>query len=94
EFGTNKYSFEIWSTKNLSDTTNYKKNQPLFTHPLLSQFDTLSALNNTMNQGLKIALVQEAARWVKSAIVKRKQEQSVITPDDLLTNLYTALNNE
>ena len=94
EFGTNKYSFEIWSTENLSDTTNYKKNQPLFTHPLLSQFDTLSALNNTMNQGLKIALVQEAARWVKSAIVKRKQEQSVITPDDLLTNLYTALNNE
>ncbi|WP_235591529.1 UvrD-helicase domain-containing protein, partial [Pseudoalteromonas sp. H71] len=94
EFGINKYSFEIWSNENLSDAGNYKKNQPLFTHPLLSQFDKLSALNNTMNQGLKIALVQEAARWVKAAIVKRKQEQSVITPDDLLTNLYTALNNE
>ena len=94
EFGTSKYSFEVWSTENLSDVSNYKKNQPLFVHPLLSQFDELAALNNTINQGLKIAVVQHAARWVKAAIVKRKQEQSVITPDDLLTNLHSALNNE
>jgi len=94
EFGTSKYSFEVWSSENLSDAANYKKNQPLFTHPLLSQFDELAALNNTINQGLKIAIVQYASRWVKAAIVKRKQEQSVITPDDLLTNLYSALNGE
>ncbi|NMF47334.1 exodeoxyribonuclease V subunit beta [Pseudoalteromonas arctica] len=94
EFGTNKYSFEVWSTENLSDVSNYKKNQPLFVHLLLSQFDELAALNNTINQGLKIAVIQHAARWVKAAIVKRKQEQSVITPDDLLTNLHSALNNE
>ncbi|HDZ33857.1 MAG TPA: exodeoxyribonuclease V subunit beta [Pseudoalteromonas sp.] len=94
EFGTNKYSFEVWSTQNLSDAGNYKKNQSLFVHPLLSQFDELAALNNSINQGLKIAVVQHAARWVKAAIVKRKQEQSVITPDDLLTNLHSALNNE
>jgi len=94
EFGTSKYSFEVWSSKNLSDAANYKKNQPLFTHPLLSQFDELAALNNTINQGLKIAIVQYASRWVKAAIVKRKQEQSVITPDDLLTNLHSALNGE
>ncbi|TMP02236.1 exodeoxyribonuclease V subunit beta [Pseudoalteromonas sp. S3178] len=94
EFGTSKYSFEVWSSENLSDAANYKKNQPLFTHPLLSQFDELAALNNTINQGLKIAIVQHASRWVKAAIVKRKQEQSVITPDDLLTNLHSALNGE
>ncbi|MEG3756846.1 exodeoxyribonuclease V subunit beta [Pseudoalteromonas carrageenovora] len=94
EFGTSKYSFEVWSRENLSDAANYKKNQPLFTHPLLSQFDELAALNNTINQGLKIAIVQYASRWVKAAIVKRKQEQSVITPDDLLTNLHSALNGE
>ena len=94
EFGTSKYSFEVWSTESLSDVSNYKKNQQLFVHPLLSQFDELAALNNTINQGLKIAVVQHAARWVKAAIVKRKQEQSVITPDDLLTNLHSALNNE
>jgi len=94
EFGTSKYSFEVWSSENLSDAANYKKNQPLFTHPLLSQFDELAALNNTINQGLKIAIVQYASRWVKAAIVKRKQEQSVITPDDLLTNLHSALNGE
>ncbi|MDO6835669.1 exodeoxyribonuclease V subunit beta [Pseudoalteromonas carrageenovora] len=94
EFGTSKYSFEVWSSENLSDAANYKKNQPLFTHPLLSHFDELAALNNTINQGLKIAIVQYASRWVKAAIVKRKQEQSVITPDDLLTNLHSALNGE
>jgi exodeoxyribonuclease V beta subunit len=94
EFGTNKYSFEIWCSENLSDENNYKKNQPLFTHPLLTQFDELAQLNNTIKQGLKIAIVQCAANWVKTAIVKRKQEQSVITPDDLLSNLYNALNNE
>ncbi|MEL0632556.1 exodeoxyribonuclease V subunit beta [Pseudoalteromonas carrageenovora] len=94
EFGTSKYSFEVWSSENLSDAANYKKNQPLFTHPLLSQFDELAALNNTINQGLKIAIVQYASCWVKAAIVKRKQEQSVITPDDLLTNLHSALNGE
>ncbi len=94
EFGTNKYSFEVWSSENLSDASNYKKNQPLFSHPLLSLFGELSALNTKINQGLKIAVVQTAARWVKQAIVKRKQEQSVITPDDLLTNLHSALNAE
>ena len=94
EFGTNKYSFEVWSSENLSNTANYKKNGTLLTHPLISQFDTLAALNNTIKQGLKIAIVQYAASWVKAAIVKRKQEQSVITPDDLLTNLHTALNSE
>ncbi|MBE0421497.1 exodeoxyribonuclease V subunit beta [Pseudoalteromonas nigrifaciens] len=94
EFGTSKYSFEIWSSENLSDISNYKKNQPLFTHSLLSQFDELAALNNTINQGLAIAVVQHAAKWVKAAVIKRKQEQSVITPDDLLSNLHSALNNE
>ncbi|MBH0028210.1 exodeoxyribonuclease V subunit beta [Pseudoalteromonas sp. SWN29] len=94
EFGTSKYSFEVWTTENLSNASWYKKNGTLFTHPLLSQFDELAALNNTINQGLKIAVIQHAARWVKAAIVKRKQEQSVITPDDLLTNLHSALNNE
>ena len=94
EFGTSKYSFEVWSTDNLSDVSNYKKNQPLFSHPLLIQFDQLAALNNTINSGLAIAIVQHAASWVKKAIVKRKQEQSVITPDDLLTNLHGALNTE
>ncbi|WP_028835776.1 MULTISPECIES: exodeoxyribonuclease V subunit beta [unclassified Pseudoalteromonas] len=94
EFGTNKYSFEVWSSENLSNTANYKKNGTLLTHPLISQFDALAALNNTIKQGLKIAIVQYAASWVKAAIVKRKQEQSVITPDDLLTNLHTALNSE
>ncbi|WP_372760731.1 exodeoxyribonuclease V subunit beta [Pseudoalteromonas sp.] len=94
EFGTNKYSFEVWSSDSLTDVSNYKKNQPLFSHPLISEFDQLAALNNTLNRGLKIALVQHAARWVKQAIVKRKQEQSVITPDDLLRNLHSALNSE
>lgn len=94
EFGTNKYSYEIWSTENLSDEANYKKNQPLFSHVMLSQFDEMAKLVNTVNQGLAIAIVQHAASWVKQAIVKRKQEQSVITPDDLLTNLHSALNTE
>lgn len=94
QFGTNKYSFEVWSTESLSDAGNYKKNQPLFTHALQSQFDELAALSNTINQGLAIAIVQHAATWVKKAIAKRKQEQSVITPDDLLSNLHNALTSE
>ena len=61
EFGTSKYSFEVWSSENLSNAANYKKNGTLLTHPLISQFDALAALNNTINQGLKIAIVQYAA---------------------------------
>ncbi len=94
KFGTNKYSFEVWSTENLSDPGNYKKNQPLFSHELLPQFDELAKLSSTINEGLGIAIVQHATSWVKSAIVKRKTEQSVITPDDLLSNLHNALNSE
>lgn len=94
KFGTSKYSFEVWSTDNLSDPGNYKKNQPLFSHELLPQFDELAKLSSTINQGLGIAIVQHAASWVKTAIVKRKTEQSVITPDDLLSNLHSALNSE
>ena len=61
----------------------------LSTHPLLTEFDQLAALNSTINQGLAIAVVQHAAKWVKAAVIKRKQEQSVITPDDLLSNLHS-----
>ena len=94
EFGTSKYSFAVWGSDSLSDASNYKKNQPLFTHPLVAEFDELAALTATVNQGLAIAIVQHAASWVKTAIVKRKQEQSVITPDDLLSNLHSALQSE
>ncbi|MFM9597283.1 hypothetical protein ACKI1O_49035, partial [Streptomyces scabiei] len=55
KFGTSKYSFEVWSTDNLSDSGNYKKNQPLFSHELLPLFDELAKLSSTINQGLGIA---------------------------------------
>ncbi|MBQ4832219.1 exodeoxyribonuclease V subunit beta [Pseudoalteromonas sp. MMG010] len=94
KFGTKNYSFAVWSTESLSDLTNYKKNQSLFSHPLLKMFDKLAALSEAIDDGLKIAIVQHAARWVKKHVKLRKQEQSVITPDDLLTNLHAALQSE
>ena len=94
KFGTSNYSFEVWSSDNLSNPIYYKKNQPLFCHDLLPQFDDLALLSSTINKGLGIAIVQHAANWVKKAVVKRKHEHSVITPDDLLSNLHSALSNE
>ena len=93
-FGTSKYSFEVWSTENLSDPANYKKNGSLLSHEMLAQFDEMAKLSSLINNGLNIAIVQYAAKWVANALVKRKQEQGVITPDDLLSNLHQALLSE
>ncbi|WP_062569291.1 exodeoxyribonuclease V subunit beta [Pseudoalteromonas arabiensis] len=93
-FGTNKYSFEVWSTENLSDPANYKKNGNLLSHEMVAQFGEMAKLSSLINNGLNIAIVQYAAKWVANALVKRKQEQGVITPDDLLSNLHQALLSE
>ena len=90
-FGTSKYSFEVWSTENLSDPANYKKNGSLLSHAMTAQFDEMAKLSSLINNGLNIAIVQYATKWVANALIKRKQEQGVITPDDLLTNLHQAL---
>jgi exodeoxyribonuclease V beta subunit len=94
EFGTNKYSFEIWSSEHLGNMANYKKNGKLFEHELITMFDEVAALNDFVKSGLSIAILQEASAWLVDAIDKRKKQQSVITPDDLLTSLHKALNKK
>ncbi len=61
---------------------------------MLARFDEMAQLSSLINNGLNIAIVQYAAKWVANALVKRKQEQGVITPDDLLSNLHQALLSE
>ncbi|MCF6442752.1 exodeoxyribonuclease V subunit beta [Pseudoalteromonas luteoviolacea] len=94
EFGTSKHSFNLWGSAQLGDAKNYKKNAQLITHHMISQFDEMAKLHHQVKNLLPIALLQDALKQVKALLVQHKQIQSTISPDDLLSNLYEALQGD
>ncbi|MBE0363282.1 exodeoxyribonuclease V beta subunit [Pseudoalteromonas ulvae UL12] len=93
-FGSAKNSFETWSQAAFDQDDMYKKNGQRFSHPLCAQFSQLSHLRQAIKEGLPLAIAQDAALWVKQALITKKQDLSLISPDDLLTYLYQALMSE
>ncbi|TQF71473.1 exodeoxyribonuclease V subunit beta [Pseudoalteromonas luteoviolacea] len=94
EFGSSGHSFNLWSSAQLDDPKNYKKNAELISHPLIATFDEMSALHHKVKCQLPIALLQHALGDVKQILLQHKQLQSTISPDDLLGNLFQALQSE
>ncbi|MDP4983001.1 exodeoxyribonuclease V subunit beta [Pseudoalteromonas tunicata] len=91
EFGSDKKSFEIWAADNFLDPEMYKKGGKTFSHPLCQVFTELSDLQQKLTFGMPIAIAQQATKWVSAALSTKKQEQRLISPDDLLTQLHHAL---
>lgn len=94
EFGSAKHSFNLWSEETLSDSQYYKKGQAPMSHPLLKSFSEMFALHQKLQEGLPLAIVQQAAKQVAVLLEKQKRKQGVLTPDDLLTQLHAALTAE
>lgn len=94
EFGTSKHSFNLWGSAQLGDAKNYKKNAELISHDMIALFDEMAGLHHQVKNLLPIALLQDALAQVKQLLVQHKQTQSTISPDDLLSNLYRALQGE
>jgi len=91
EIGSKKQGFELWAQERLSDLKIYKKGAAVFDHALLPQFSKLAELEKQIKQGLPIAIATKAADWIKQALITKKQDQGIISPDDLLTYLHSAL---
>ncbi|PAJ74728.1 exodeoxyribonuclease V subunit beta [Pseudoalteromonas sp. NBT06-2] len=91
EIGSKKQGFEIWAQERLSDLKIYKKGAVVFEHALLPLFTKLADLEKHIKHGLPIAIATQAADWIKQVLITKKQDQGIISPDDLLTYLHKAL---
>jgi len=89
--GSKKQGFEIWAQERLSDLKIYKKGAVVFDHVLLPQFSELAELEKQIKLGLPIAIATKAAQWINHSLIIKKQDQGIISPDDLLTYLHKAL---
>ncbi|BBN81977.1 RecBCD enzyme subunit RecB [Pseudoalteromonas sp. A25] len=94
EFGSAKHSFSIWGEAALSNPANYKKGAKLIEHPMLSEFDKMAQLHEQVSTGLKIAILQHSVVEVRRLLRAHKQQHGLISPDDLLRQLYEALKSE
>lgn len=91
EFGSAKHSFGLWGSDSLAEAKHYKKNVTPLQHELISHFDTLAQLHQTVSSGMRLALIQQAIVAVRSLLKAHKEEYGLIAPDDLLQQLYAAL---
>ncbi|MBQ4845952.1 exodeoxyribonuclease V subunit beta [Pseudoalteromonas sp. MMG005] len=91
EFGTAKHSFNLWAEETLQDSQYYKKNGQLINHSMLTEFSRMARLHTQLSQGLPLAILQHASKAVKELLRAHKLKHGLITPDDLLSNLYDAL---
>lgn len=89
--GSAKHSYGLWTSENLSDPSLYKKGESLFSHPMSDQFTELDALATDSQDKLAHAIFQYANKWVKEHIILEKAKQALISPDDLLVQLHSAL---
>ncbi len=94
EFSTGKSSFELWHSSVFEQEDLYKKGGKVFDHEILPLIDDIIDAQKIANQALPIAILGDAMAFVKKRLVYEKQQQQVITPDDLLTNLFSALKND
>lgn len=92
--GSKKQGFELWAQERLSDPKIYKKGAAVFDHALLPLFSKLAELEKHIKQGLPIAIATKAADWIKQALITKKQDQGIISPDDLLIYLHKALTSK
>ncbi|WP_042143937.1 MULTISPECIES: exodeoxyribonuclease V subunit beta [unclassified Pseudoalteromonas] len=92
--GSKKQGFELWAQERLSDPKIYKKGAAVFDHALLPLFTKLAELEKQIKQGLPIAIATKAAHWIKQALITKKQDQGIISPDDLLIYLHKALTSQ
>ncbi|CAH9057508.1 RecBCD enzyme subunit RecB [Pseudoalteromonas sp. CIP111854] len=94
EFGSAKHSFALWGQDSLSNTANYKKGASVIMHPMLAEFDVMAQLHNQVSKGLSIAILQHSVSEVRRLLQSHKIQHGLISPDDLLRQLFEALNNE
>jgi len=85
----------IFTTSNVSDATNYKKNHDPVSHPLTHAFDDLygiaTQLLDSQFEGYWLTTAKEK---IEEGALGIKAEQQLLTPDDLLLQLRSALFNQ
>ncbi|MCY7293964.1 exodeoxyribonuclease V subunit beta [Alteromonas sp. a30] len=68
-----------------------KKTSNDISHLDFSQFDRLVELKEKVRLALKQYYLGSALNWLRQRLVQQKQRYNLISPDDLLQNLYQAL---
>ncbi|CAM3963237.1 exodeoxyribonuclease V subunit beta [Pseudoalteromonas byunsanensis] len=94
EFGSAKHSFSLWGEASLSNTNNYKKGGAIVEHPLIASFDEMARLHEKVSKGMPLAILQYSVAQVRKLLQAHKAQHGLISPDDLLSQLYRALQSE
>ncbi len=84
--------WHYWGSETLGDASNYRKNQPLIESDITPLIDSLSQAHQTLKDGIVTAhWLNKAKSYVETRSQQFKSEKSVLTPDDLLINLYRGI---
>ena len=92
---TNKDSWEMWGSDSLHNAKNFTAKAEPFHHALLPLIDTLAETEAQLKQGkFKAYWLIRAKNYVEQRAGQLKNEQSIINPDDLLQELFVAIEND
>lgn len=84
--------WSLFGSESLGETKNYKAKAPQVDHPLIKEIDELVQAQRKLATGaVKSYWLQFAKEYVECRSEQVKTERSVLTPDDLLIKLHSAL---
>lgn len=90
--GAKTESFEVFVSDKIKAAA--KKTSKDLSHLDFEQFDALVELQSRCHQLLKQYYLGFSLNWMRKRLVEQKQRFNLISPDDLLQNLFLAVNKE
>ncbi len=87
--------WHLWNSESLTKPSNFTKGAEPFAHPLLAKIDELAEIEEKLKKGYFQAhwLIQ-AKTYIEQRASQLKTEAQIINPDDLLTELLSAIDSD
>ena len=87
--------WHLWGSETMQNAANFAKNAEPFSHPLLVNIDKLAEVENKLRQGhFQAYWLKQAKDYIEQRAGQLKTEAQIINPDDLLSELLLAIEND
>ena len=88
-----KHRWDMWGASSITNVENYKQGSKVIEpHRIFDLFDELQQITELIQSGaIKSYWLQQAKKEIQARSEQIKQQQQVITPDDLLIQLHEAV---
>jgi len=85
--------WSLWGSDSLNNVSNYKAKSETISHPITQTIDKLAEVEHELKSGgFQSYWLRQAKDYIEQRAQQIKNEQQIINPDDLLTQLYDSIN--